>query len=235
MAVSYTRPPVVQPDPAPVVPAPVVPSKPDKPKRPLRRGALYEAKVSGPTAPDGTEVQCDLPDKYMLRNKGGSDGAGLCVFTSIAHSAQWQNVEALKDFRDWMTKYPGGGYPKKVDDMIAKKCPAPATRPQYVQIEGTDLDVLKLACRTGRMPAVTYSRSPTGRYDGKSIAHMVSLVHADDKWFCVLDNNYPGGDQLEWMTPDEFRKSYLSDNGRGHKVGWSVILLRPPPPPVPHN
>lgn len=190
------------------------------------------AKVGGRISPDGlSEINCDLPGDLHLKNVGGSDGAGLCVFTSIAHSARWQNVTLLEDFRDWMRKHPGGGYPEKVDRMI-EKCAKERnqTIPQYIQIEGSDLEILKLACKTGRMPGVTYSKSPTGRYGGGTIAHMVSLPHADDTWFCVLDNNYPGENNYEWMTPEEFKKTYT-----GGRSGWSVIFLNPPPPPFPKN
>ncbi len=80
------------------------------------------------------------------------------------------------------------------------------------------------------MPGVTYSFSPTKRYGGARIAHMVSLVHADDQWFCVLDNNYPGLDKYEWMSPAEFLKTYTGGGG-----GWAVILLDRGPPPLPWN
>lgn len=243
-----------QPAPVVIPPIPKIPPVPDCPDgkcpvpgpRPTPRprpwgqdaDAPVGAKVSGPKMDDGTEVACDLPGHQHLKNKGGlgrggpGTGAGLCVFTSIEHSARWQNVPALLGFRDWMTHHPGGGYPSKVRTMIEKLCKDRGVPvPDYVQVEGGDLDILKRACASGRMPAVTYSRSPTGRYGGSSIAHMVSLPHADDKWFVVLDNNYPGSpgntNVYEWMTPQEFSRTYAP--------GWAVILLAPPPPPPPRN
>jgi hypothetical protein len=189
------------------------------------------AKVGGSVAPDGTEIQIDLPGELHLRNKGGRDGAGLCVFTSINHSAYWQNVRVLQKFRDWMTKHPGGGYPSKVDKMIAQICKEEGVPvPDYIQVEGSDLEPLRLACKTGRTPGVTYCFSPSGRYGGQRIAHMVSLVHLDDKWAGILDNNYPGADKIEWLTIEEFKKTYMGGGG-----GWGVILLNPGPPPVPRN
>ena len=101
--------------------------------------------------------------------------------------------------------------------------------PTYLQVEGRDLEILKLACKTGRIPSVTYCFSPAGRYGGRRIAHMVSLLHADDHWFVVLDNNYPG--TYEWMTPAEFARTY----GCNRSNGWAVILLDSGPPPVPEN
>lgn len=191
------------------------------------------AKVGGNVNADGVQLQCDLPGKLHLQNKGGSDGAGLCVFTSIAHSARWQNVPLLANFRDWMTKYPGGGYPEKVTDMIQRIAKEKGQAvPDYLQVESTDLDILRLACKTGRMPAVTYSYSPTGRYGGQRIYHMVSLPHADKDTFVVLDNNYPGENQYEWMTEKEFYAAYTA---KGREKGWAVILLNSGPPPIPKN
>jgi hypothetical protein len=46
--------------------------------------------------------------------------------------------------------------------------------------------LLRLAVKTGRMPGVTCSLSPGGRYCGARIAHMVSLVHArEGGYYCA--------------------------------------------------
>jgi hypothetical protein len=38
----------------------------------------------GRTSPDGREeIQIDLPGAEHMKNTGGRDGAGLCVFTSV--------------------------------------------------------------------------------------------------------------------------------------------------------
>jgi hypothetical protein len=173
-------------------------------------------------------VQCDLPDAEHLRNKGGSDGAGLCVFTSIDHAARWQNVPALVGFRDFMTDFPGGGYPTKVDHFLprmAKSKNLPV--PEYVQDTRGDVGLMELALKTGRMVCVTYGYSP--RYGGR-IAHMVNLVHLDDKWAVVLDNNFPGRTRYEWVERDEFLRRWRMGGG-----GWSLVLLNSGPPPVPRN
>lgn len=188
------------------------------------------ASVGGNTAPDGTGVHCDLPHAEHCRNVS-SRGEGCCTQTSVNHSARWQNVPALIDFHKWVQEkgLPGGGYPSRMAERIpacAKDRGYPT--PTFIQIEGSDLEILKLACQTGRMPGVTYGFSPSGRYGGQRISHMVSLPHADDKWFCVLDNNFP--QTWEWLTPEEFKRTYTSGGG-----GWAVILLAPPPPPPPTN
>jgi hypothetical protein len=185
-----------------------------------------DSKVGGKTSPDGSEeIQVDLPGQEHMKNKGGTDGAGLCVFTSIEIAAHWMNVEELRGLQEKMTHEQGGGWPEKVDQMMKKYAPDV----DYVQYSGNDPSILKLALKTGRMAGVTYGYSP--RYKSK-ISHMIDLVHFTDKWAAVLDNNYPGEDQYEWMPPDEFLNRWKSDSGGG----WVIVLLSGnPPPPIPIN
>lgn len=154
-----------------------------------------DSTVGGKLSPDGTEeIQLDLPGQEHMKNKGGTDSAGLCVFTSIEIAAHWMNVEDLRGFQEKMTHEQGGGWPEKVDQMMKKY----AHNIDYVQYSGNDPSIIKLALKTGRMVGVTYGYSP--RYKSK-ISHMVDCVHFTDKWAAILDNNYPGEDQYEWMPP----------------------------------
>lgn len=179
--------------------------------------------ATSPVSPSGTAAAIDLPARLHLRNTGGSDGLGLCVFTSVEVAARWQNVREFDGFQDWMKRRPGGGYPSKLDRMITEfardKGFAP---PLYVQHTGGDESILELALRTGRMPSVTYA----GRddfYRGR-IAHMVDLAHLDATEAAILDNNRPG--VWVWMTRQEFLSRWRDMQG-----GWAVVLLGPPPPP----
>ncbi len=181
----------------------------------------------GPTSPQGKAPQLNFPSELQIKNTS-SKGLGLCVFTSIHHASVYQDVGATQGMPKWMIEknIAGGGYPGKVDELIKKiaadrKVPVP----DYIQVEGKDLAILRLACQTGRMPCVTYSVSCTGRYGGQKIAHMVNLVNADQDWFTVLDNNYPGQDKYEWDNQSEFSRAYAE--------GWTVIFLDEPPPPIP--
>lgn len=199
----------------------------------LGASLLTSASVGGKLSPDGKEIDVDLPDSQQMRNVGGSDGAGLCVYTSIAHAARWQNVEALEDFQKWMTKYPGGGYPEKVTKKISEICKSKGLpEPRYIQVEGGKemLDVMRAALKSGRMVSCTYSFSPSGRYGGGRISHMVNLVYLSETHACILDNNFPGTKALEWITVDEFLRTFT-----GGRAGWAVILLDPGPPPFPYT
>lgn len=196
-------------------------------------GQSIEAKVSGPLAPDGkTQVQIDLPDSQQKANIS-SRGLGCCVFRSLDHAARWQNEPVLYDFPEWMVSkgIPGGGYPEKVSKLIpqiARDRGLPA--PQFLQVEGSDLKIIELATANGLLPCTTYGVSPTGRYGGQTIAHMVNTPHAKDGLYAVLDNNYVGRQKLEWANESEYRRSYLTNGG-----GWTVVLLKWGPPPPPRN
>lgn len=182
--------------------------------------------IGGPTAPDGTEASVDLPNRRHLQNKGGSDGLGLCVFTSVEMSADWAGEKSLFGFRDWMTRHLGGGYPEKLTRKIAEICrERQLPEPLYIQYEGNDPAVMDAAIGNGFCPAVTYGYSP--RYGGE-VAHMVNLVHLDSKIAGILDNNFP--ETIEWMDRSEFVRRWTLGGG-----GWTVVLLSPGPPPVPAN
>jgi hypothetical protein len=214
------------PGPCPVPPAPPAPKPPDRPRRPW--GPSWGASVGGPSL-NGVEIQCDLPGPLHRANTA-SKGLGNCVFTSIHHAALWQNVPALEEFPKWLIQkgIPGGGYPSKVAKLIPQICKDRSLPvPDYLQVEGGDLTLLQAALKSGRMASVTYSFSPTGRYGGRRISHMVNLVHLDDQYAVILDNNYPGASKYEWLSVAEFKKTYAP--------GWAVILLSPPPPPAPRQ
>lgn len=191
-------------------------------------------RIGGKISPDAkSELHCDLPESEMLRNKGGSDRKGLCVFTSVEHSARWQDIPSLHGFRDWMTRYPGGGYPEKLKTKIEQLCKERKVPiPDYIQLQGRNelIPVLIAACESGRMPAVTYSFSPSGRYGGRKISHMVSLVYLSEEWACILDNNHPGPNSLEWISTKDFLRTFT---GSGN--GWAVIFATPGPPPFPYS
>jgi hypothetical protein len=236
-AVDPSLPVPVVPGPAPI-PEPIPAPRPRRPcpfPRPWPRGdeagpaspgaGPGRPVVGGKVSPDGkTEVACDLPESEKFHNKGGRDGAGLCVFASITWAARYQNERTLFDLFDKMRKEPGGGYPQKVDRMLAKY----GAGVQYGQHTGGDPAILDAILGSGRMAAVTYSgRDP--HYSG-GISHMVDLVYLDQEQACVSDNNYPGDDQFVWMNRAEFLKRW-----GGSGKGWCVFLLSPPPPPVARN
>jgi hypothetical protein len=187
-------------------------------------GLAYAAPVVDGPVHSGKEVAVDLPVNQRLKNIGGTDGAGQCVFTSITHGGRYQNVRELFGFQAQMAHERGGGYPEKVDAMLKKYAPGV----KYMQYEGSDPTILELALKTGRMPCVTYNgHDPHYR---STISHMVNLVYLDANDACILDNNFIGDGELVWMTRGEFLQRW-----KGGQQGWAVILLSNPPVPVPHK
>lgn len=194
-----------------------------------------------PFARDGTPVDVDLPSELHMKNTGGSDGprgpgsgSGLCVFTSMEHAARMQNIPVLHGLQHWMTFRPGGAGPAKVDRVLVDYCREKSQPvPSYVQIQANDLETLKAASRSGRLVCVTYSFSPTGRYNRRRILHMVNVAAVgagqgpDGKgWYCVVDNNYPH--EWEWMSESQFMAS-----AAGGKRLWAIIFAAPTAPPAP--
>ena len=176
------------------------------------------------------EVQCPLPKEFHIRNKGGIDGAGLCVWASINHAAYWQDINELKDIFEYMRTQPGGGYPEKVDRYLKQK----RNFTRYVQATGMDgvTKLLEYAAKTNRMACITFGIDRTGA----KIAHMVNCVFFGNM-AAVLDNNYPG--TWEWMTKEELlfriKSEHLSPFGSDRDNSWIIVFLDNPPPPVPRN
>ncbi|MCS7159925.1 MAG: hypothetical protein RMJ19_05580 [Gemmatales bacterium] len=193
---------------------------------------VLTATVGGLVSPAGERAACDLPEKEHRKNLAGRDGAGLCVFASLTHCGKWHNQPLLEGMLDWMTRHPGGGWPEKVDRMIELRAKETNQRvPRYVHIRTYDPELLRTAVRKGYMVCVTYYRSPTGRYGGRTISHMVNLVHAgpedrkSEPLWGILDNNYPK--TIEWMNESEFASATGGRNGSF----WAMLILEPPPPP----
>ncbi len=165
----------------------------------------------------------DLPVSLHMKNVGGSDGAGLCVFTSIELAGRHQGCETVYGLQKYMTRVPGGGYPQKVDKVLADFGKG---KVNYVQHTGGDETFLELALRTGRPVSVTYS----GRdnfYSGP-VAHMVNLSYLDAQIGVIQDNNRPG----KWTVMS--RADFLTRwKDRSMGGGWAVVLTDPPAPPFP--
>lgn len=191
------------------------------------QGSMLPCVTKEPRLPDGTEVDIDLPEERELKNIGGSDRAGLCVGTSIEMALDWHHVQGYPGkYQGWLARFPGGAWPEKAAQQLKQFASVNNLKaPEILQSTNGDLELLVAAVKNGYHPAITYSKSPTGRYGGQRISHMVNLRAAragPQKAWCIKDNNFPG---YEWMTETQFKAIH---------DGWSVIVLnQPDPPPVP--
>lgn len=195
----------------------------------LGREAKAQFVVSGPEY-EGIEVACDLPADRHLQNAPGSDGAGLCVFTTIDMVADWCGERVLLGFRDWMRTKPGGGFPDKVTAMItAIAAERRMPEPEYIQVTNGDAKVLEAAVKSRRMIGITYS-GRDGVFYRQRVAHMVACVYFDSttNFAAILDSNYPG--KLLWMRCPDLLERWRELGG-----GWMFALRAPGPPPIPTN
>lgn len=184
---------------------------------------LADSGVPNGPVHDGQAVDCDLPEPLRVRNTGGSDGAGLCVFASMEMAARYQNEREIIGVFKWMQSQPGGGWPERVDQILRDRAP----NVKYKQYIGTDLDFIREGIESGRPVCVTYGYGEL--YLMRTIYHMVLCVGMTDKYTAILDNNDPG--RIWWMPTEEFRKRFVHPGGEG----WAYYVLSPPPPPVPTN
>jgi hypothetical protein len=112
--------------------------------------------------------------------------------------------------------------------MLARLCQERGVEvPAYLNVEAAPVELIDRALAAGHMVCCTYSRSPSGRYGGAPIAHMLNVVHGANGHYGILDNNFPGVDKVEWLSAAEFRSV---------RPAWVVIFpTRPGPPPPPLN
>lgn len=167
--------------------------------------AIYEDSTisNEPVDPQtGERIVADIDFDSHMKNKGGTDGAGLCVPTSVNMAAFRQAVSECYDLQAYCTKFPGGSYPQKFDDTIRRKTNGKFK--EYLNVTGREQcrELCRVALASGRAVGTTYGYSPRPEYRGEAIAHMVTLVHLKGGRAAILDNNFPG--TYEWMSEEEF-------------------------------
>ena len=181
------------------------------------------AYVTSEVSKQGTIPRAGIPRIWHVRNRGGRDGAGLCVYASAKHSGLVHQEPVFTGMFEWMFQQPGGSYPSKFKKSVETYAREKGLSiPRYLSVERADWEFVVKAAASGRPLGVTYSHSPTGRYGGSRISHMVSLCHASESEVAILDNNYPGS--YEWMTPEVAKRVGVLE--------WVIVLLTPGRPPV---
>lgn len=144
----------------------------------------------------------NVPPSLREKNWGG----GSCVHASLVMLFRWQGRYAMA--AHWRNTYIGGEYANRCHSRLEK---------EGVRWAATHNDVkfLEWACRTRRGCAVTVMNG----------AHMVCLVHFDEKYAGILDNNRI--DKIKWMTREAFVKEWKNSSG------WAVTPVYSPPAPLP--
>lgn len=192
------------------------PAAPSSAQAPDRRGEV----ATGSATYRGVRASAPIPPALHLRNEGGSDGAGLCVPTSVTINGSYQGVPGLdrgKDSRLWrLAKARPGGYgPEKLAALVDEVY---GGEEKYASYLDTDPAILDRLSRQGYPIGATMN---TGQlYGYRPINHMISLVHYRTGGLaCVVDNNDPG--KYHWMPASEYARRWI-DGG----IGWAWIWLK---------
>ena len=149
----------------------------------------------------------NLPEVLRQENWRGSKGEGSCVWASTISLLRWQGRDRAAD---WIRRNYGNGEWPEHWAALADKAGL-----RYAMTTDGDVQFLEWACRTRRGAAVTVMGG----------AHCVNLVHLDDKWACLLDNNFP--DKFQWVP----RETLLAEWKASH--GWGLTVVYTPCPPLP--
>lgn len=182
---------------------------------PDRRGEA----VSDRPSYRGESANAPIPPAMHIRNEGGSDGAGLCVISSVTINGHYQGVPGLdagKGSLLWRTAKarPGGYSPDKLASLVDEVMPDE----RYASYVGTNPAILDRLSGEGYPVGATMSTGAL--YGYRPIHHMISLAHyRTGGYACVVDNNDPG--KYHWMPADEFARRWI-DGG----VGWAWIWTR---------
>jgi hypothetical protein len=149
----------------------------------------------------------NLPYQFRQTNWLGRAGQGSCVHATMCSLFRWQG---RFEMADWWRTHNGDG--EWAEDLATKLDKAGV---RYAYTTSGDVKFLEWACSTRRGCGVTVMG---GR-------HMVALVHFDDQWAGILDNNHT--DTIYWMPRDKFVAEWKNSNG------WAVAVIYAPAPPLP--
>lgn len=149
----------------------------------------------------------NVPRADRQQNWLGNRQEGSCVHATMISLFRWQGRPATADY--WRRTYGNGEWP---EDMAAK---FDRDGIRYAYVTNGDVRFLEWSCRTRRGCGITVMGG----------AHMVALVHLDDKWAAVLDNNNVS--KFIWVPREtliaEWKASY----------GWAVTPIYTPAAPLP--
>jgi len=149
----------------------------------------------------------NIPFALRQRNWVGSRQEGSCVHATMISLFRWQYRLKTADY--WRRTYGDGEYP---EDLAAK---FDREGIRYAYVTNGDVRFLEWSCRTRRGCGITVMGG----------AHMVALVHLDDKWAAILDNNHI--EKFIWIPREtliaEWKSSY----------GWAVTPIYTPAAPLP--
>jgi hypothetical protein len=137
----------------------------------------------------------------------GSQREGSCTWATMVSLLRWQGRYRTAD---WIRSHYGDG--EWPEDYAAKLDKAGV---RYAYVTNGDVTFLEVACRTRRGCGITVMGG----------AHFVALVHLDEKWAAILDNNSLS--KFKWVP----RATLIAEWKASH--GWAVTPIYTPAAPLP--
>lgn len=149
----------------------------------------------------------NVPPAMRQANWLGNQREGSCVHATMISLMRWQGRFHLAN--KWKQTYANGEWP----EGLASKFDREGVR--YAYTDKGDVKFLEWATRTRRGCGITVMGG----------VHMVALVHLDDKWACLLDNNDIS--KYKWVR----REAMIAEWRASH--GWAVTPIYTPAAPRP--
>ena len=158
-------------------------------------------------APNDERPTVNIPKALRQSNWRGNKGEGSCVHATMISLFRWQG--RYHTANAWRQRYSNGEWPAN----LRRKFDANNIR--YAYVTNGDVNFLEWACSTRRGCGVTVQGG----------LHMVALVHFDDKWAGILDNNNVS--MITWVPRETFIAEWKAS------MGWAVTMIYTPAAPLP--
>jgi hypothetical protein len=152
----------------------------------------------------------NVPHGLRQGNWLGPQREGSCVHATLVSLLRWQGQDKLASF--WRSRYSDGEWPSDMQQKLD------ATGVRYAWHIGGDERFLEWACRTRRGAGI--------RVHGG--AHMVALVHLNEKWAGILDNNDTS--KFKWISRESLLRDWKGCNGWAFSPVYSPAAPLPPTP-----
>lgn len=143
---------------------------------------------------------------WVARSDGRMQGS--CVHASLVMLMRWQGQHELAN---WWRDHHGGG-----ESWNSLEPQLHAAGITFAGTTDGDESFLEWSVRTRRGCAITVQQG----------LHMVCLVHLDQKWAGILDNNSP--QKVQYFPRDQFIRGWQSS-----PAPWAITPVFSPPPPSP--
>lgn len=149
----------------------------------------------------------NLPPGLRQQNWVGDRGEGSCVHATTVMLYRWNGFPAMADW--WKANNANGEWAEDLNQRFDN------ANVRYSYTTEYDPAFLQWACDTRRGCGITVMG---GR-------HCVLLVHLDETWAAIIDNNQP--DVIQWMP----RETLLAEWNNSHH--WAFTVHYFPAPPLP--